>query len=456
MMPPHERPRRARHWRRLGTGLSTIFVLLGLLRESVPAVEFEVDAPPFNYHVGPTRDPIAELQRRLDRGDAELEYHGTRGYLDSLLEVLDVSSSSQLLVFSKTSLQQAHISPRRPRALYYSEDVYVGWVQGGDRLEISAVDPERGAVFYTLVQSPVTAPRFERDRGSCLQCHHSRRTRGVPGHLVRSVYPLASGLPLFRAGTIDVTYATPIEERWGGWYVTGKNVPPRHMGNRVLRDASTPESILAAQHKNDVDLATLFDTTPYVTSHSDLVALLVHDHQTSLHNAIAAASYQVRLALYQQETLNRLDGRDSEYLGSSARRRIAQAGGRLLRELLLLEQAPLPVPMRGSTGFADEFVARGTKDRLGRSLRQLDLTTRLFKYPCSYLIYSDAFDALPTPLLDWIYTELLKVLTGETNARGVSASIPPAEREAVLAILVDTKIGLPDDWPLPRASKARF
>ena len=112
------------------------------------------------------------------------------GYLRSVLKLLYVPVSSQGLVFSKTSLQLFRISPSNPRAIYFNDNVYVGWVRSGEVIEVSTADPNLGAVFYTLDQTASTNPKFVR-RAECLQCHSSRSTKDVPGHIVRSIFPAA-------------------------------------------------------------------------------------------------------------------------------------------------------------------------------------------------------------------------------------------------------------------------
>ena len=233
--------------------------------------QLEFEREPINYSKATTTDHVSRLQGRLERGEVELSYDTDQGYLRSLLEHLDISISSQMLVFSKTSFQPRRISPRRPRAIYFSDDVFVGWVQDGDVIEVSAADPQLGAVFYTLKQEPTEAPRIVRDRGQCLVCHASSRTAGVPGHLVRSVYTNLSGHPNFGSGTFTTDYRSPFKERWGGWYVTGTHGTQQHMGNVIAPDQEQPEKMDEESGANVTDLSSLVNTAPYLASHSDIV-----------------------------------------------------------------------------------------------------------------------------------------------------------------------------------------
>jgi hypothetical protein len=400
---------------------------------------------PINYYTTPVDDPVARLQQRLDAGEVRLEYDAQHGYLPSVLKALGVSHDSQMLVFSKTSLQLERISPSRPRAIYFNDDVYVGWVQHGPVMEISAADPRQGAVFYTLAQRAAEQPRFVRDRGDCMSCHASSRTLDVPGHLVRSVYPGSDGHPHFGAGTFRTNHSSPFSQRWGGWYVTGTHGALRHMGNVIAADPNQPEILDREAGANVTDLTPLVDTTPYLPRHSDLVALMVLEHQVDMHNWIARANYDTRRALRDGRIMNQMLQLPEDHISDSTRRRIENAGQRLLKYLLFADEAPLSEPVRGTSGFAERFSAAGPRDAQGRSLRELDLQRRLFRYPCSYLIYCEAFRALPDPLLAYVQRQLWEILTGR-NTSDVYAHLSAPDRLAILQILRDTWQDLPDFW----------
>jgi len=137
-----------------------------------------LDDDVIHYQTTPPNDSVARLQRRLDRGEATLTFQEPHGYLLSVLRQLKIPLSSQALVFSKTSSQQPLIGPATPRALYFNDSDYVGWVPGGNVLEVAVVDPSQGTMFYTLEQRGVTQPKFVR-REECIQCHASPKTAGV-------------------------------------------------------------------------------------------------------------------------------------------------------------------------------------------------------------------------------------------------------------------------------------
>jgi hypothetical protein len=113
--------------------------------------------------------------------------------------------------------------------------------------------------------------------------------------------------------------------------------------------------------------------------------------------------------------------------------------------LLFIDEAPLPSPVKGSSTFAQEFAARGPRDSRGRSLRDLDLTHRLLRYRCSFLIYSDAFEALPAAVKNLVYERMWEVLSGRDTNK-VYARLSLADRRAIVEILRDTKKGLPDSF----------
>jgi len=357
---------------------------------------------------------VSRLQQKLEKGEARLEWDEQRGYLPALLRELKVPVSSQMLVFSRTSLQLRRISPDTPRALYFNDDVYVGWVPGGEVMEISAADTEMGGVFFILRQEKTAAPRFERG-DQCVQCHVSASTTGVPGHIVRSVYSDPEGYPITTTNSFVTDHRSPFAERWGGWYVTGAHGSMRHMGNVAAKDLKRPTLLDREAGANITDLSRFFDVRPYLSPHSDLVALMVLEHQTKMHNIMTRAGYEARSALQLDAEMKKMLGEKGPALGDNAQRRVDRAAEILARYLLFSDEARLSSPVSGTSSFAREFAARGPRDNQGRSLRDLDLKTRLFKYPLSYLIYSEAFAALPRELRTAAWKRIDAALLGENH-----------------------------------------
>ena len=398
--------------------------------------------PVIGYRDAVATDPIARLQKQLDSGQAQLEYSEESGYLQSVLKLLRVPVSSQGLVFSKTSLQLHRISPKNPRAIYFNDDVYVGWVRGGDVLEVAAVDPQMGGVFYRLDQAKSSKPRFTRN-DDCLQCHVSNGTRGIPGFVVRSVYPDETGYHIAPLGQHVTNHASPLIERWGGWYVTGTHGNERHAGNLIYTEKSQPDKPEQLTRANLTTLDKNVDLKAFPTPHSDIVALMVLEHQTQMHNLLTRLNYQTRLALHDQEAMNRALGEPLDQWSDSTRRRIYGPADEVLKYLLFVDETRLQSPVSGTSNFAKEFAALGPKDKQGRSLRDFDLKHRLFRYPCSYVIYTTAFDSLPKPALDYLYRKLWLVLTGQAQEKEFAA-LTASDRKAILEILRETKQNLPD------------
>jgi len=415
----------------LGLGCCFLF-----LSSNAWAQRDSFEGPPINYLTREVFDPVAMLDKAVLSGDVKLDYDREHGFLKSLLKALDIPVSSQVLVFSKTSLQLHHISPRHPRAIYFNDNVYIGWCFHGDVIELAATDEEQGAIFYTLKQSSVESNRFVRDRGQCLTCHASTRTQNVPGYFVRSVYPDKAGYPILGSGTFTTDLTSPFLQRWGGWYVTGHHGEMAHMGNRIYAEDESPVEQPIGQNRGSLE--DFFSTDVYLAPHSDLVALMVLEHQTQMHNAITAASFETRQAVKQSFDMNDILHREEGLISESAQRRIDVVAEQVLANLLMCDEYRLESPVSGTSSFAKDFTIRDERDILGRSLREFDLETRLFKYPCSFLIYSTAFDRLPTEVRDIIITKLVLILTNtDTNPKYSHISLD--SKRAILEILVDTK-----------------
>ncbi len=421
--------------------LSTCF----LMAASSSAQLLEFEQAPIRYHETAARDPVAQLQQRLDAGEVELAFDERFGYLPAVLQALEVSPSSQLLVFSKTSFQQRRITPRRPRAIYFDDDSYVGYVQFGEAVEISTTDPQLGGVFYTLRQVKTEQPRFVRDRGQCLTCHASSRTKGVPGHLVRSLSVDRSGYPLLGSGTQLADHALPFAERFGGWYVTGTHGVMRHMGNVQAPGGASGEQLDREQGANVTDLEGFLDTSRYLRPTSDLVALMVLEHQTQMHNYITLANMETRAALHYNTVMAEALDRPPDELSESTRRRIESVADKLVRYMLFSGEFALQSPVQGVSEFAAEFSRRGPRDSRGRSLYELDLQRRLLKYPCSWLIYSESFDQLPAPVYEVVARRLGEVLSGADQSEPF-AHLTRDDRRSLREILRDTRPQLAKVW----------
>jgi len=417
--------------RKFIVGLAGLLVasgITGLLAEMDEHRWVPLDDPAIQYGDLPVDDPVARLAKQLETGKAKLEYTpGGLGYLPSLLKNLNVNADSQLLVFSKTSFQLPKISPWAPRAVFFNDNVAVGSVQGGDVLELAALDPKQGVTFYTLDAKRSAKPTFDR-RSDCLQCHQGTTTLGIPGIMVTSVFPSGDGTPAFRGAALVTDHRTPFGDRWGGWYVTGTMGSERHMGNSVAHDAAHPRDLDTAGSQNLTTLGRRFDATNYLAKTSDIVALMTLEHQTRMTNLMIRTAWDARVAERTGEH-ERIDG-DVEAM---------------VTYMLFADERRIYDPIQGVSSFTKTFSERGPRDRQGRSLRDFDLQTRLFKYPLSYMIYSETFDAMPDVVRERLYRRLYDVLTGKDQSKAF-ARLSDADRHAILEILVDTKQNLPAYW----------
>jgi len=379
--------------------------------------------PAIGYGVRPSDDAVARLNRALEAGEARLEFEPGSGYLRPLLRSLQIDPDTQMAVFSKTSLQSSLISPRNPRTIFFNDSVAVAWPRGGF-IEVAAQDPSQGVAFYMLEQRQTAAPRF-RLEPKCLTCHVAYATLNVPGPLVRSVAaaPTGESLPFLANAIMD--HRTPYEERWAGWFVTGRTAGVRHLGNTTIANAQFPtaEATPAVSMLDTLDGH--FDRAGYLSPHSDVAALLVFEHQMHMMNLITRIGWETRVAL-------------ADHGVEGARSAAAALAPEFVDYLLFIDEPPLPAPVKGASGFAERFSALGPRDQRGRSLRELDLQTRLLKYPCSYLIYAPAFEALFAESKAAIYARLRDVLSGKETA-GRYQRLSAADRQSILEILRDTK-----------------
>lgn len=422
-----------------------------LLTSSTSAVAFqsvdEFENEPILYSKSTPGNRVEDLKVAIESGQKTLQKTPEFGYLPDLLKALEIPVESQTLVFSKTSLQMRRISPRTPRAIYFNDDVYVGFCQSGDVLEISAVDPKLGTVFYSVDQHSPDQPVIQRQTESCLVCHSSSRMEGVPGHIIRSLYVDAGGQPLLSAGSRTVDHTTPVKERWGGWYVTGTHGAQKHLGNLVIRGRDVVEPVDNSEGHNVTDLKFRINPDRYLSVHSDIVALMVLEHQSLVHNRLTKASFETRQALDYDAKMRDMLDRPEDALLESTTRRIQSVSQRLVEALLFVNEAKLTEPLKGTSGFAEQFAKNGPRDHQGRSLRDLDMSTRMLKYPCSYLIYSDSFEQLPSEAKDCVLRKLWDVLSG-ADVSEKYAHLSTDDRIAIREILLQTKSDLPDYWKM--------
>ena len=434
-------------------------------QEDPAALRYAAEYPAIGYAETALADPVARLRGRLAAGETALEFAGERGYLDSVLDALEIDPASQLLVFSKTSLQVAGIAPETPRAIFFNDATYVAWTQGAPTIEIASMDPNLGPVFYTLEQRDTVDAPFERQLGRCLRCHdsYSLTGGGVPRFILGSGYIGTDGNLVSHEGWILTSERTPLRNRWGGWYVTGSHGDQVHLGNLIVQNVAALQDLDSLRVGNLADLGGFIDTGPYPARYSDIVALLVIEHQVALQNLITRVNWDTRTALAEgsqgatgPESADADAAGAAEAAGTSGAASAAGAVGvgttpasaagdvvaaiaePLVRAMLFADAVEPSGSIEGTSGFAEQFAAHGVRDAAGRSLRDLDLTRRVFRYPLSYLIHSEAFDALPGVTRTYVYRRVHEILAGD-DPNGDFAHLSQADRTAVREMLADTK-----------------
>lgn len=416
-----------------------------MLLPSVWAGVEDYELKPILYSDSDANDRIATMSKDYESGALSFGQGSGKEVLANVLKYLNVPEASQVLVYSRTSLQNDRIHPETPRALYFSDDCYVGWVQGGD-IEIIAVDEKLGPVFYRMAvpQNSRSKPQLYRDR-NCLNCHGGSRTGGVPGLTVRSVYTDHRGFPILGAGTFRTDHSSPISERWGGWYVTGSHAGERHMGNRIFEETEPGSARLIQDYGVDLkSLKDVIDTSRYLTPTSDIVALMVLEHQVTAHNAITRAHFHTLRWLHQNNVMAEHFGDPTGTLSETTQRLIRNEATRLLKVMLFVEEAPLEDwGVEGNETFQEQFLAEAKKGASGKSLRDLHLMSRLFKNRLSYMIYSPAFKNLPSEFTSVFYSMLQEALKG-AGPKELFQHLPESERLRILAILRETKSDLPE------------
>ncbi|HWL61473.1 MAG TPA: hypothetical protein VNQ32_01630 [Steroidobacteraceae bacterium] len=414
------------------------------------STRYDVEYPGIAYSDAARENRVWRMQQKLASGELKLEWEPGTGYLRSLLKALEIDMDSQVLVFSRTSLQIEHISPATPRAVYFNDDTYVGFVQNSPLIELTAIDASKGAVFYGFENRQELAPEISREGGRCLTCHdtYSMSGGGVPRVMVLSS-PVddPSDTRTVTSGQ-DVDDSTPFSARWGGWYVTGNTGKRTHLGNLPLREGRHGEKLreLRGSSNHNIDeLKAYLDTSHYLSGKSDVVALTVLEHQTRLQNLVTRVNYKIRTILEREAKggAPAASGpiRSWEDISPNDHTRLRQIMEPLVRALFLHDAAPFEDRMASSSGFAERFSKLGPRDSRGRSLRELDLQKRLFRYPLSFEIYSPQFDALPEYAREYINGRIVEVLQGR-DTTGISEKLTAEDRKAISEILIDTKPAL--------------
>jgi hypothetical protein len=390
---------------------------------------FNFREPPHSYFEHKPNDRLAKLHLDLAAGKAELDTSSDRAFLVSILKALEIPESSQILVFSATSLQSEIINPRNPRALYFNDDTYLGWVPGG-RVEVAAIDPEMGPMFYVYERfTPGRIPTPERST-RCFACHAGTATNYVPGLIAESVLVSMAGSSLQTFRRDEQGHQIPLEKRFGGWLLTGKHHLSKHEGNVA------GQSDAGKINRFDASPGRFSDLSLHLRPTSDILPHLVHEHQLGFENRLFQASYLLRHRLHEGK------GR----LTPDAEKEFDALASDLARYILFANEAPLPAKgIEGDPDFIRDFLKNQIVSPSGQSLKEFDLRTRLFKYRCTYMLYTDSWKEAPQYLKDRVYLQMAQGLRETGSPRDLS-HLPVSERLAIRTILKQTLPDLPAWW----------
>lgn len=428
---------------------SSFLILLSsfFLPESLQGEDAYENAP-IRYSETAPNDAAQRLERLMTAGKVKIDRTDAWTVLRDVMKQFNIPPESQVMVFSKTSKQNDRISPQTPRVVYFGDDAYVGYSVGGS-IEVATIDPKLGPIFYLLDphEEPQRPLHFQRDN-SCLSCHGGPFSPEVPGVLVRSVFPGPEGHPIMSQGSTVVDSTTPFTDRWGGWYVTGRHGSVLHRGNVTATEQDDQTiDIDFEKGANITDLRKFFDTAPYPRKTSDIIALMVLEHQTSVQNTLTKANHTSLRAMHMQTSLQRELGEkvEKEPVGT-ARRIIDHCAEDVVEAILFKDEAELPAGgIEGDPAFQTAFTRRAPQSSDGRSLKDFQLLNRLFKHRCSYMVYSLTFQHLTAPLKKTVLDRLWTILEGRDTS-GEYDYLIESERGHIRRILAETLPGAPAEW----------
>jgi hypothetical protein len=402
--------------------------------------------PPHEYYDLDSQDPVSVLVRKIESGEKSPDYSSQRAFVDWLLAELEIPPASQTIVFSRTGLQRKVVSPHNPRALFFNDETYMTWIPGG-MVELASFDPALGPLFFLLQGSEEEKPakvQFNR-RESCLNgCHAGSATNYLPGLLARSLHVDAEGNPtsVDKAGIVvnaisnheNMFHTMPLKERWGGWFVTGGQGKADHIGNLVIPTRGAPAMPAPSLTETKVSY-------PHGPS-SDILPLLIQDHQIGLLNTLYESLYRWRTALHLANEKRAAAGEAPlTQLEHGTIEDLMPKFDKSVKQFLFAGEAPLPDGgVKGDPAFIEAFRASRIEDAKGRSLRDFDLKTRLMKHRCSHMILSPQFQGMPTEFRTLIFGRLRDVLTVRPAPAGFE-HLPDDERVALLEILDETVPG---------------
>ncbi len=355
-------------------------------------------SPIHSYLDQTPRDPFSKFVKKIEKGDIKLNFNSEKEYLLSLFEELNISPFSQLLVYSTTSLQLSRISPSNPRAIYFNDDIYLGYVPGG-QVELIGIDPELGAIPYIFnlpIKDDLKHPSIYRSK-RCMKCHASEETKGVPGLLLSSVIPGPGGgtIDAFRRGIFG--HSVPYEERFGGWHISGDHPFSNSWANYtgimqggIIKKIPNPPG-------------RFFSWNKYLTKQSDAIPHLILEHQVGFTNLCISITYRFR------EIKNQ--GRQENGSGE-LNKFFKNETDALLSYILFQHEAELPKNRLSlDSQFVEDFENNRKSTDQSKLLRKLNLKDRLFELRCSYMLFSNSFRGLPLEIKKHLFEKLRFILS---------------------------------------------
>ncbi|MBK8094005.1 MAG: hypothetical protein IPK32_19045 [Verrucomicrobiaceae bacterium] len=387
-------------------------------------------AEPHNYATWQPKDRFAELLQRVEKGEVTLDTTDDQSMLRSLLTALKIPVSSQLLLFSASSLHSEIINPRNPRALFFNEDTYVGYVPGGV-LEVAAADPERGPIFYVFDRMQPGGPMPRLERGTkCFNCHGGVATKGLPGLIAESLLVSQAGSSLETYRRDEQGHHIPLENRFGGWHLTGGHHISGHRANvyGLTRNGRT--------EKQDVIPGQTWALEKHLLPTSDILPHLIHEHQIGFENRLVRGIYTVRQLKHERKGM----------LGNTELTEIDTWAQEFARYVLFADEAKFPSSgIQGDSVYAKAFQEDRRASKRGLALKDLDMKTRIFKHRCSYMLYTDTWKHAPKELKDRVYFRMAEGLR-DAQPNPALAHLSIEERRAIREILKDTMTDLPAWW----------
>ncbi len=417
--------------------LPRFLTLLTISSLSAPALAAETQgprvidfkAPPHHYLDHKPRDRFARLLEKALKGEVKFDTSSDKSFLISLLESLNIPISSQIMVFSASSLQSEIINPRNPRALYFNEDTYLGWVPGG-LVEIIAADPELGPMFYVFNRLRPGGPVPDVQRSTkCMNCHAGNATRRVPGLIAESLLVSRAGSSLETYRRDVQGHQIPLELRFGGWHLTGEHNITHHKAN-VMGIPNNGKNEITS-----VNPGQFSDLSLHLLPTSDILPHLIHEHQLGFENRLIYAIY----------TLRQLKSESKNMLGAAAKAEIEERAQELARYITFADEAKFPAKgITGDPAYAKDFLRDRRMTKAGLSLKDFDMKTRIFKHRCSYMLYTDTWKEAPRELKDRVYYHMALYLRDQPDTQ--HAHLAPTERTAIRSILKETMTDLPSWW----------